>query len=198
MLAKLEWENDPFTWAYERFDSTSMPINFADPAVQNIIQGLIANGLYSFISRLGYSGKRILIDEEIKEEPDLQRILERGNKIVREFNDLDPTASDKISLFLSSPEVDMVIRQIYSISPQVSQIRAGTSLITTISSPTLAIKSCLPSRILPAQWQQSWALGLIRQPQFKIRKYESMAPSNSEWPTLLLGPVSTFRLAGYS
>ena len=49
----------------------------------------------------------------------------------------------------------------YSTSPQVSQIRAGTSLMTMISSPTLAMKSCLTSRILLAKQQQSWTSELI-------------------------------------
>jgi hypothetical protein len=86
------------------------------PSVENIILGIIANGLYSVISYFGKSGKKIFIEKEIKkDEHGLKQILERGtNSICKELNKLNLDKNNKIILFLESPEVEMVVRQIYS------------------------------------------------------------------------------------
>ncbi|MGA9097452.1 MAG: hypothetical protein WB392_00805 [Methanotrichaceae archaeon] len=95
----------------------NVPVDCITPSIETIILGIIANGLTSMISHLGYAGKRILIDQTIKKDspdPDLTRIIESSVKAAGELAELNGIPDDKLSSFLALPEVEMIVRQIFS------------------------------------------------------------------------------------
>jgi NACHT domain len=86
------------------------------PAIENIILGVLANGLTSIISNLGYKCKNVIISEKIKETGfNLPFIIEEAVDAARETEDGRKISKiSNLSAFLASPEVETIVRQIYS------------------------------------------------------------------------------------
>ncbi len=91
-----------------------------DPNIQNIILGIVANGLTELIAYFGRRGRDFIIGKEMiekmkRERAALQPILQRAADAVAESIEWDgPSRLEEVCLFLTSPEVEKIIRQIYS------------------------------------------------------------------------------------
>lgn len=87
-----------------------------DSAIENILLGVIANGLTAIIAHLGRKGRKLLCGEKIgQKDTNLLSILKNAADEVAENIEWNgPSRVEEVCLFLSSPEVEAVVRQIYS------------------------------------------------------------------------------------
>ncbi len=103
-----------------------------DPNIQSIVLGLITNGLAGIITyfhqkgREGLVGKNLIKKMKIKQTA-LQPIVNKAVEAVSNTVELiGPGRMEEISLFLSSPEVEEIVRQLYA--EKISQDRYKGSL----------------------------------------------------------------------
>jgi len=91
-----------------------------DPNLLNIILGLITNGLTSLIAMSGKTAGNLLIGKDFREKWELEKtslapILHSAIQSVAENIEWKGSTRDEIvSLFLLSPEVQNIVRQIYA------------------------------------------------------------------------------------
>jgi hypothetical protein len=91
-----------------------------DNMIENIILGVIANGLTSLIAYIGRGGIKILKREEnlrqlLKEDANLATILQKATASVSKTLKLDiKSQTERLRFFLASPDVDSIVRQIYA------------------------------------------------------------------------------------
>jgi hypothetical protein len=104
-----------------------------DPVIQNIILGVVANGFTGMIAYLGQAGRDCIIGKEMLEKIDrdksaLEPILHKGTDSLAENIEWGgPAKLEEVCLFLSSPEVESIVRQIYS--TKLSQDQTTMDLI---------------------------------------------------------------------
>ncbi len=103
-------------------------MDFLPPdAIQNVILGVIGNGFTSLIAHSGQKAKSFFLDEESlarmqERGHSLQGILENAADSVAEEIEWDgPASLEQVCLFLMSPEVEAIMRQIYSATLLESQ-----------------------------------------------------------------------------
>lgn len=91
-----------------------------DPNIQAILLGLLTNGLTSFIAQFGRKDSKLILGRELLqkikwEETALQPILQNAAKAVAESIEWHgfPTM-EIVCLFLTSPEAEAIVRQIYA------------------------------------------------------------------------------------
>lgn len=91
-----------------------------DSNVLTIILGLMTNGLSSLIAQLGHKSGKLLIGKEFLdkwelEKTALQPILQKAISEVEEsIQWTGPSKEEIVCLFLLSPEIEEIVRQIYS------------------------------------------------------------------------------------
>jgi hypothetical protein len=91
-----------------------------EPNLQNVVLGVLSNGLTTLIAHLGRKGGKLLVGKELyqrikREETALYPILKRATEAVAEGIEWNgPPRMEEICLFLSSPEVEAIVRQMYS------------------------------------------------------------------------------------
>lgn len=91
-----------------------------DPNLQNVLLGLLTNGLTAFIAQIGQKDSKMLLGEELLKkikwnETAFQPILKKAINLVSESIEWQglPTV-EIVCLFLTSPEAEVVVRQIYA------------------------------------------------------------------------------------
>jgi hypothetical protein len=86
------------------------------PAMENIILGVLANGFTSILSNIGQKCTDSINSEEIKKKGKvLQLMIEKAVDATKEIAEGNKIFEiDNLSVFLASPEVETVVRQIYS------------------------------------------------------------------------------------
>lgn len=91
-----------------------------DPNIQNIVLGAVTNGLTALVAHIGRKAGRALVGEQLLEkmrrnQTALQPILQRAADALAEKIEWEgPPRLEEVCLFLTSPEVETVLRQIYS------------------------------------------------------------------------------------
>lgn len=91
-----------------------------DPNIQTILLGLLVNGLTAFIAQFGHKDSKLLIGEELLkkikwEESALHPILQKATQAVSEGIEWQRLPKlEIVCLFLNSPEVEAIVRQIYA------------------------------------------------------------------------------------
>jgi len=91
-----------------------------DAFTTGFLASLVANGLTTFVSYLGREGthqteKKRNIAEILARDKPLSALLQGASTdLARRLNAVPPTAIDRLKLFLTSPDVDAIIRQIYA------------------------------------------------------------------------------------
>lgn len=82
-----------------------------DSSIQNVVLGVIANGLTGLITYSGYGLKRHIT----RNKKSLLYVIEKGIQNTSENLTIDDNITKKdIKQFISSPEVESIVRQIYS------------------------------------------------------------------------------------
>jgi hypothetical protein len=105
-----------------------------DPNIQAILLGLLTNGLTSFIARFGRKDSKLLLGEKLLkkmkwEETALQPILQKAARDVAENIEWQGIPSlEIVCLFLTSPEAETIVRQIYAI--QLTIDKNGGDLVS--------------------------------------------------------------------
>jgi hypothetical protein len=96
-------------------------MDFLTPdAIQNIILGVMGNGLTSLIAHSGQKFKAYVLDEKFLQEMrekghSLQGLLQNAaDSVAEEIEWNGPAKVEEVCLFLMSPEVESIVRQIYS------------------------------------------------------------------------------------
>ena len=95
-------------------------VDAMDNMIENIILGVIANGLTSLIAYIGRGGIKILKGEEnlrqlLEKEATLATILQKATVSVAKTLKLDnKSQAERLRFFLASPDVDSIVRQIYA------------------------------------------------------------------------------------
>lgn len=94
-----------------------------DPNLQNVILSLIANGLSSLIAKSTHKAHDLLIGKEFLEKWELEKtslepILQKAIVSIAENVEWNgrPAREEVVCLFLLSPEVEEIVRQIYSMN----------------------------------------------------------------------------------
>jgi hypothetical protein len=106
-----------------------------DPNLQSIILGLITNGLTSLVAKLGHKSGELLIGKEFLEKWELEKtalqpILQKAIRDVEETVEWEgPPSLNVTCLFLLTPEVEAIVRQIYSASLVDKRKRNGLEAI---------------------------------------------------------------------
>ncbi|MBE7445676.1 MAG: NACHT domain-containing protein [Planctomycetia bacterium] len=85
--------------------------------IENIILGVIANGLTAIIAHLGHKGRKFLFGEKIgqKNTDFLSLLKNAADEVAEKIEWNGPSRLEEVCLFLTSPEVEAVVRQIYSV-----------------------------------------------------------------------------------
>src|SRR6201986_824234 len=87
-----------------------------DPNIQNVILGLVANGLTSLLSGTYQLGKKLVRKQHPSASPQLQRILQKALEDVSEAIEwTGPPSLEEVCIFLNPPETEMVVRQLFAI-----------------------------------------------------------------------------------
>jgi len=100
--------------------------------IENIILGVIANGLTSLIAYIGRGGIKILKHEEnlrqlLEKDAALATILQKATVSVAKTLRLDnKSQTEKLRFFLASPDIDSIVRQIYA--SQLTSTKNGNHL----------------------------------------------------------------------
>lgn len=103
--------------------------------VQSILLGLLTNGLTSFIAQFAQRDSRLLLGKNLYnkikwEQTALEPILQKATSILVERIEWQETPSlEIVCLFLSSPEAEAIIRQIYAAQFLESEAEANWSSI---------------------------------------------------------------------
>ena len=102
-----------------------MNLELMDTNVQNVILGVVANGVTAMLGQAGRKVHDLLVGEK-EQKGDLHALLRKSIKQVAEtIQWAGPGRLEEICLFLFSPEVEEYVRQIYAVqlledSPQTS------------------------------------------------------------------------------
>jgi hypothetical protein len=97
------------------------------PTIQNIVLGLITSCLYGMVTYFRRRGKEGLVGRDLIKkmkikETALQPIVNKAVEAVSDTVELiGPGKMEEISLFLSSPDVEEIVRQLYA--EKISQDR---------------------------------------------------------------------------
>ena len=105
-----------------------------DP-IQSILLGLLTNGLTTFIAQFARRDSKLLLGKELYnkikwEQTALEPILQKATNILIESMEWQGTPSvEVVCLFLSSPEAEAIVRQIYAAQFLESEAEANWSSI---------------------------------------------------------------------
>lgn len=109
-----------------------------DQNALSILLGLITNGLTSLLSQLGHKAGNALIGKEFIEKWELEKtslspILDKATKImIANMQQEDFPNEEIVCLFLLSPEVNEIVRQIYSIKLLENKRQSDLELIRKV------------------------------------------------------------------
>jgi hypothetical protein len=91
-----------------------MNLELLDPNVQNVILGVVANGITGILGKAGRQLRKVAIGDKTQ-EIDLPALLKRSIQSVADaIQWTGPGRLEEICLYLCSPEVEEYVRQIYA------------------------------------------------------------------------------------
>lgn len=114
-----------------------------DPVTSGVISGVIANGLTAVAAHIGHKGNEIFKRKDrfrqlLESDTALARILQKATaSVARSAQFGDEHQVEKLRIFLVSPDVDAIVRQIYA--SQLSTEKSGyresirTEFLTSLS-----------------------------------------------------------------
>src|SRR5436853_323563 len=93
-----------------------------DPITQGVMTNLIANALTTLVTAGIKKGEQLLVGEELLEKWKIEKtallpiIQDAIDHVANEINWDSPVRMEILVLFLETPEVEQVVRQIFSLS----------------------------------------------------------------------------------
>jgi hypothetical protein len=85
-----------------------------DPSVQNIILGVVANGITAVLGQASRKARKLICGVN-DQKTDLQSLLKKSiNNVAETIKWPGPGRLEEVCLFLCSPEVEEYVRQIYA------------------------------------------------------------------------------------